>query len=339
MSWSNWTGDQSCAPLERAGPRSLPELVEVVAGAAADGRPVKVVGSGHSFSECALTDGVMVDLGALDKVLDADGELVKVQAGIVLRDLSHALAQRGRAQENLGDIDKQTLAGAISTATHGTGLTLPNISAQVTALELRTGAGEVLELSPENDPEGLLAARVSLGALGVISAVTLRTVPAFKLHRVDRVRDLEDVLASLESDIRGNDHYEFFVFPYDEQRVHDQPQPHRGPGAAARARLTGGLRGAARLLPRRRPVPTHPPLSWPDPAVQPGRRAAGVRGRVRGQQLPCVLERAAFPLHRDGVRAAAGKTGPRRLRRVLEWVARERYPVAFPVEVPDGGRR
>ena len=88
MSWSNWTGDQTCTPRRAGGPRSRQELVEVVAGAAADGRTVKVAGSGHSFSECALTDGVMVHLGGLDQVLDADGELVKVQAGIVLRDLS-----------------------------------------------------------------------------------------------------------------------------------------------------------------------------------------------------------------------------------------------------------
>ena len=177
---------------------------------------MKVAGSGHSFTECALTDGVMVHLEGLDRVLDADGDQVKVQAGIVLRDLSPALAERGRAQENLGDIDKQTLAGAISTATHGTGVTLRNISAQVTGLELVTGAGEVVELTAEEDPDGLLAARVSLGALGVISAVTLRTVPAFNLHRVDRVRDLDDVLGSLDRDVRENDHYEFFVFPYAE---------------------------------------------------------------------------------------------------------------------------
>ena len=213
----------------------------MVAGAAADGRTVKVVGSGHSFSECALTDGVMVDLGALDKVLDADGELVKVQAGVVLADLSDALARRGRAQENLGDIDKQTLAGAISTATHGTGLTLPNISAQVTALELVTGAGEVLELSrgerprraargarvagrPGGDQRGHAAHRPGLqaaprrlasatsrtcsGASRATSATTTTTSSSCSPTRATRARSA---------------------------------QPHRGPGAAARALLTGGL--------------------------------------------------------------------------------------------------
>ncbi len=331
MSWSNWTGDQSCAPVEMAGPRSLQELVEVVAGAAADGRTVKVVGSGHSFSECALTDGVMVDLGALDKVLDADGELVKVQAGVVLADLSDALARRDRAQENLGDIDKQTLAGAISTATHGTGLTLPNISAQVTALELVTGAGEVLELSPENDPEGLLAARVSLGALGVISAVTLRTVPAFKLHRVDRVRDLEDVLGSLESDIRDNDHYEFFVFPYasnactiSRNRTEAPARP-RGRFSQAVSEVLLGYylaEGLFRLT--RRFHGLIPPFNRvAAPLVSEGEyvdssfRVFSSERRFRFTEMEYAL-----PLEH----------GPEALRRVLEWVARERYPVAFPVE-------
>ena len=331
MSWSNWAGDQRCDPVERASPRSLEELTEVVADAARAGRTVKVAGSGHSFSECALTDGVMLDLGALDGVLDADGELVKVQAGIVLRKLSGVLAGKGRAQENLGDIDKQTLAGAISTATHGTGLTLPNISAQVTAVELVTGSGQVLELTPESDPEGLLAARVSLGALGVISAVTLRTVPAFTLHRVDRVRELEDVLDGLDGDIRGNDHYEFFVFPYASNACTisrnrtDAPARPRGRLSQAVSEVLLGYylaEGLFRLT--RRFQGLIPPLNRrAAPLVSEGEyvdssfRVFSSERRFRFTEMEYAL-----PLEH----------GPAALRRVLEWVARERFPVAFPVE-------
>ncbi len=214
MSFTNWTGDQSCRPVAHLWPRTRAELVEAVAAAAQDARPVKVAGSGHSFSAAALTDGVMVHLDHLNAVLSREGDLLTVQGGIVLRDLSLALARHGRAMANLGDIDKQTLAGAISTATHGTGVLLPNISAQVAAIELVTGRGEVVQLSEQSDAAAFRAARVGIGALGAISAVTVRTVPAFNLHRVDRVCKLEEVLSNFDRHARENDHFEFFAFPY-----------------------------------------------------------------------------------------------------------------------------
>ena len=331
MSWSNWAGDQICNPVEQVTPRSRDELAEVVARAAAAGRTVKVAGSGHSFSECALTDGVMLHLGSLNRVLAADGELVKVEAGIVLRSLSEALERRGRAQENLGDIDKQALAGAIATATHGTGVGLRNISAQVAGVEIVTGSGEVLELTPEGDPNGLLAARVSLGALGVISAVTLRTVPAFNLHRIDEVRGLEDVLANLGRDVRENDHYEFFVFPYAtnactirRNRTDASPRP-RGRVTQTVSEVILGYylaEGLFRLT--RRVHGLIPPFNRvAAPLVSEGEyiersyRVFSSERRFRFTEMEYAL-----PLEH----------GPDALRRVLEWVARERYPVAFPVE-------
>jgi len=307
VSWSNWAGDQTCSPVEQVAPRSREELVQVVARAAAAGRTVKVAGSGHSFTECALTDGVMIHLEGLDRILDSDGEQVKVQAGIVLRDLSRALEERGRAQENLGDIDKQTLAGAISTA------------------------GEVVELTADGDSEGLLAARVSLGSLGVISAVTLRTVPAFNLHRVDRVRDLEDVLGSLERDVRENDHYEFFVFPYADNACtisrNRTDAPGRPRGRLSQAvsevvlgywlaeglfRLTRRFHGLIPVFNRRAA-----PLVSEGDYVERSYRVFSSERRFRFTEMEYAL-----PIEH----------GPEALRRVLEWVARERYPVAFPVE-------
>src|SRR5207248_453212 len=134
------------------------------------GLRVHAAGSGHSFTEAALTDGAMVRVEALNSVLDADqgSGLVKVEAGIALSELSEALWERGLAMENLGDIDRQTLAGAISTATHGTGSGFRNLSAQVEALELVLADGSLFEISTEGDRDALLAARVGLGALGVI---------------------------------------------------------------------------------------------------------------------------------------------------------------------------
>jgi len=175
---------------------------------------VRVSASGHSFTDIACTDDVMLRLDALDRVVSADGELVEVEAGITLHRLGKELADRGLAMENQGDIDRQQLAGAISTATHGTGAGYPNLSAQVVGLRLVTADGEVRELSAESDPDAWRAARVGLGALGVITRVTLRCVPLFTLSRLDLPRDLDETLAALDELVSSNDHFEFYGFPY-----------------------------------------------------------------------------------------------------------------------------
>jgi L-gulono-1,4-lactone dehydrogenase len=177
----------------------------------AEARRVKVAGSGHSFTDIACTDGVMVDLSRMSRVLSVEGSEATVEAGITLRELGPALAERGLALENQGDVDAQTIAGAIATATHGTGGRFANLSSMVTGLRLVTAGGDVVDL---RDGDDLLAGRVSLGALGAISAVTLRCVPAFTIHRIDEPRPLDDVLARLDELVDTNDHFELFVFPY-----------------------------------------------------------------------------------------------------------------------------
>src|SRR3954470_13154030 len=168
--WLNWAGDQSCRPARILWPRSRDELAEVVAAAAEAGEKVRVAGSGHSFTEAALTEGTMVRLEGLGGIEDAHREsgLVRVGGGTVLADLNEQLARLGLAMENLGDIDRQTIAGAISTGTHGTGGRLRNISAQVEAMELVLADGSVRHLGAETNPQLLRAARVGLGALGAI---------------------------------------------------------------------------------------------------------------------------------------------------------------------------
>jgi L-gulono-1,4-lactone dehydrogenase len=188
-------------------PASEDELGRLVAGA----RRVKVAGAGHSFTDIACTDGLMLDLSRMNRVLGVEGDEVTVEAGITIRELGPALAERGLALENQGDVDAQTIAGAISTATHGTGGRFANLSSQVTGVRLVTAAGEVVEFREGDD---LRAARVSLGALGAITALTLRCVPAFTIHRVDRPLPLEDVLTNLDEHVDSNDHFELFVFPY-----------------------------------------------------------------------------------------------------------------------------
>jgi FAD-linked oxidoreductase len=214
--WRNWAGDQRCLPAAMVRPRSIEELSAAIEDARRREWGVRVRGSGHSFSDVALTDGLMLALDDLAKVLDVDRSsgLVRVQAGITIRELSRQLATHGLALENLGDVDSQTIAGAISTATHGTGAKLRNLSAQVSELTLVLADGSKLACSAELDPETFRAARVGLGALGAIAEVTLRCVPAFTLHGVDAPAPLEDTLERFEELALANDHFEFFVFPH-----------------------------------------------------------------------------------------------------------------------------
>src|SRR5438067_10508934 len=137
--WRNWAGDQVCAPAKRIEPSSEDELAAALAGA----DRARVAGSGHSFTEIALTDGLQVSLRRMSRVLSVDGSLVRVQSGIRLRELGVELARRGLAMENLGDVDAQTLGGALATGTHGTGVGFRNLSSQVEGMRLGAAAGPV----------------------------------------------------------------------------------------------------------------------------------------------------------------------------------------------------
>ncbi|NKX88166.1 D-arabinono-1,4-lactone oxidase [Nocardia coubleae] len=214
--WVNWAGEQRCAPAVVATPRDVEELAGIVTESAARGRTVRVAGSGHSFTDAVLTDGTLVDLGAMNKVLDVDTSTgrARVQAGLTLNAASPLLHEHGLAFPNLGDIDTQTVAGATATATHGTGARLRNISAALHSVQVLCADGNVVELNEETDPEGWRAARVSIGALGIVTEATLQLEPSFVLEGVERPLPLADVLADLDEFVDGNDHFEFFAFAH-----------------------------------------------------------------------------------------------------------------------------
>jgi L-gulono-1,4-lactone dehydrogenase len=232
--WRNWAGDQRCLPARIEKPASLAELVSLVTAAAEEGVGVRAVGHGHSFTDIACTGGVLIDPRGLARVLDVDAEAgtVKVEAGIGLRAMNEAIWGHGLALENLGDIDKQTISGAISTGTHGTGSRFRNISSQVVAMELVLADGTLHEVSEEADPDGLRAARIGLGALGIIATVTLRTVPAFTIRRLDSPLPLDEALERIDDLADGSDHFEFYVFPHtrtallrQSERSNEDPKP------------------------------------------------------------------------------------------------------------------
>jgi L-gulonolactone oxidase len=332
--WVNWAGDQRCRPARIVSPRSRDELVDAVADAAAAGERVRVAGSGHSFTEAALTDGVLVRLEGLSGVLDADREsgLVRVGGGTVLADLNDELARLGLAMENLGDIDRQTIAGAISTGTHGTGARLRNISAQVEGIELVLGDGSVRHLGPTTDPELLRAARVGVGSLGVISAVTLRCVPAFNLLRVDESHPREEVLDSFQQRADEHEHFELFSFPYSDlalvlerNRLEEPPRPRGGVAAYLNDIVLENwaleaLAATGKANPRL--IPALSRLA--------GRLASGGRTSDRSDRIFANQRRVRFT---EMEYALPREHGPEAARRVVEWVRANRYPVFFPIEM------
>ncbi|UDY37246.1 D-arabinono-1,4-lactone oxidase [Dermatobacter hominis] len=212
--WSNWAGNQSCR-AEVLHPTTEPELCRIVADAAAAGRTVRAFGAGHSFTDVALSDAVLVDLSGYDRILGVDREActVTVQSGARLHDLSLAMWPRGLAFTNLGDIDVQSIAGATATATHGTGMRFGNISTAVVGLRVIDGLGAVHEVDARTEPDLFAAARASIGALGLVSTVTVQLEPAFHLHAVHEPRRVDEVLERFGELVRDNDHFEFFWVP------------------------------------------------------------------------------------------------------------------------------
>lgn len=217
--WQNWSGGVRCTPTRIESPGSTGEVVDVVTAAARDGLPVRPVGAGHSFTPLAATDGVMVRLDRMTRVLHHDPatQRVRVQAGISLHVLNRELAALGLALPNLGDVDPQAVAGAIGTGTHGTGARLPGIAAAVVGVQLVTAAGEVLEIDEAHPWLG--AAQLSLGALGILTEVTLQCVPAFLLHAREEPMALPEVLHRLPELVTRNDHIEFYWFPHTDKAL------------------------------------------------------------------------------------------------------------------------
>ncbi|HEV2994226.1 MAG TPA: D-arabinono-1,4-lactone oxidase [Acidimicrobiia bacterium] len=214
--WRNWGRTQQCDPAAVELPGSELEVAEAIRRADAAGQRVKVVGSGHSFTDIACTDGRMLSLDRLNRVLAVDerARLVTVEAGITIARLNEELAARGLALPNLGDIDRQSIAGAVATATHGTGARFGGLATFLRGLHLITADGETLRCSPDEEPEVFHVARVGLGALGVVTRVTLQCVPAFTLRHVERRHRLADVLADLDRYVDANEHFEFYWLPH-----------------------------------------------------------------------------------------------------------------------------
>jgi FAD/FMN-containing dehydrogenase len=215
MRWSNWSGRITAEPDRIARPRDEAELVEAVAEASARRQPMRVVGAAHSHSALVPTDGLLIDPSALTGVVDVDARagVARIRGGTRIVDLGRPLLERGVALRNQGDIDRQAIAGAVATGTHGTGQELQNLSASVVAARIVGPGGEVVCCDAGSRPDLFECARLSLGALGVVSELTLRVRDAYKLQERMWLEDLDEVLDRIDERSAATRHFEFFWVP------------------------------------------------------------------------------------------------------------------------------
>jgi FAD-linked oxidoreductase len=231
--WRNWSGIQHSYPELRVAPKSEEELANVLRAAQA---PIRAVGAGHSFMPLVPTDGTLMTLDNIAGVTDVDANgIATVWAGTRLGDLGPALAAKGRAMANLPDINKQSLGGALGTATHGTGLKLRAIHGDVVGLRLVTAKGEIVECDATNNPDLFNAARVSLGSLGIITQAKLKTIPNKRLHRRVWLEDFDETVSKAEERWKTHRNYEFYAIPFTGLAANithdetDEPARPRGP--------------------------------------------------------------------------------------------------------------
>ncbi|MFC5181534.1 D-arabinono-1,4-lactone oxidase [Actinomadura harenae] len=216
--WRNWAGNQTATPRRVSTPTSTDEVSAAVRAAAADGQTVRMPGTGHSFTGAAVAEGVLLRPSGMTAVrsVDTGSGLVTVEAGLPLHALNRLLAEHGLALANMGDIQEQTVAGALQTATHGTGRDAAGLASQVHALELVLGDGSVVTCSRDERPDLFDAARAGVGAVGIVTAITWKTVPAFLLRAQEEPMKWDEVLSRLDEFEADNEHFEFYWFPHTE---------------------------------------------------------------------------------------------------------------------------
>ncbi|MDZ8275522.1 D-arabinono-1,4-lactone oxidase [Microbacterium aquimaris] len=219
--WHNWARSASVRPQRMEFPRSVGAVARAVAAAREQGLSVKAVGAGHSFTGIAVAPGVLLDLTDLTGLVRVDRERGRATflAGTRLHQIPKLLAPYGLAMENLGDIDRQSISGAISTGTHGTGVRFGGLATQVVGASLIVGDGEMLQVTEHENPDLLPAVALGLGALGVLVEVTIQCVPAFQLHAVERPEPLDDVREHLHRRAEEADHFEFYWFPHTDKAM------------------------------------------------------------------------------------------------------------------------
>jgi FAD-linked oxidoreductase len=334
--WRNWARTEAVRPLRVERPADAGAVQRAVQAAAASGLRVKPVGSGHSFTGIAVAPDVQLELADLSGVIDADAATGRVTlgAGTPLHRLPRLLAPYGLAMANMGDIDRQTISGAISTGTHGTGLAFGGLATQVVAATLVTGTGELLHVSDTERPELLPAVRLGLGALGVLVDVTLQLVPSFVLHAVERNEPFGEVLDGWVDRVREVDHLDVYWFPHTGSALTKANT--RLPGDAVRrpvGRVSGwvddellanGVLRAVCALGHVAPAVT-PPLARVIERLTPNREFSDLSHRVFTAGRSARFREMEYAIPIEAVPDAV-----REVRRLIE---RNGWRISFPIEV------
>lgn len=218
--WTNFFGNLTCQPSRTANPISETDVQKAVAGARNNGEELRVVGGGHSLPPVVPTSGTLLDLAALDGELrvDRDALTATIPAGRTLRSIFNPLWDAGVALKNMGELADGTIAGAISTGAHGTGIDLQCTSASLVHARLALASGDIIEVSREQDENLLRAAQVSLGMLGVLTEVTIEVAPAYDLQEVAGTMDLDQVLDQWDDLVASHRHFSFYYIPNDTAR-------------------------------------------------------------------------------------------------------------------------
>ncbi|TCZ73213.1 FAD-binding protein [Paenibacillus albiflavus] len=216
MRWSNWSGSAVSTPERIVYPSSIEEISRLVHESNDQGKKVRIVGSGHSFTAIVPTDSILISLDEMQgiKHMNHYHSIAHVWAGTKLKLLGESLHALGYAQENLGDVNFQSIAGAVSTGTHGTGVKFGSVATQVVGITAVTADGSIVECDANHNSELFKAMQVSLGSLGIIAEVKLRVVPAWKMDFESRKVNFHDCMQQLDSLCASNRHFEFYIFPY-----------------------------------------------------------------------------------------------------------------------------
>ena len=332
--WTNWSGLVTVHPQHELTPRDVPEVADAVLAARAAGRTVKMVGTGHSFTAIAAAEGVMLRPEKLTGITHVDREAMTVTAlaGTPLHVLNTALENLGLSLHNMGDIAEQTLAGATSTGTHGTGGTVASLSAQVVGLDLVTADGTVLHADETERPEILAVARIGLGALGILTSLTFRVEPLFTVEAHEGPMRWDEALGSFDQLVAENHYAEMYWFPHTEHmnvkrdnRTVDPPEPlPRWRAWLDDELLSNTVFGWVNALGNRRPGLV-PRLAEVAGRAQSERRYSDAAHRVFTSPRRVVFREMEYAVPREA--------GLQALRDVRALVEQRGWRISFPVEV------
>ncbi|MCW2820636.1 MAG: FAD-linked oxidoreductase [Marmoricola sp.] len=332
--WTNWSGLATAHATQELSPHDAGEVVDAVVAARHQHLKVKMPGAGHSFTDIAVTDGLLLRPGSLRGIVavDRDAMTVTVLAGTPLAELNTALARLDLSLHNMGDIDQQTVAGAISTGTHGTGGVVSSLSAQVAGLELVTGDGTLLRASAEENADVLDLARIGLGALGIITSVTLRVEPLYVLEAHESPMRWDEALAGFDELVEDNHHFEMYWFPHTDRlltkrnnRTLDEAEPlSRFRGWLDDEFLANRAFGWVNRLGNRRPglIPRINDLS-----------ARALSERTYSDVPHKVFTSRRGVVFREMEYAVPREVGLQALRAVRALVDRSSWRISFPVEI------